>query len=229
MIALQINTWNNQREESAKEKEYITLLNHELRTELEYLRNLKGQFEGMEISLKRLRNHWQGEDRTIKDSLQYIKDYAALGFISPWYTEPVTWTLLQQTGDLALIKDNDLKTELFLYHSTLKKTADNYLQFPIEMVKEARKEMDMAFVNDSNVMDFMNPLMVNPSHNISRKEVALRPEIFNQIWAYRKNILPLAVVLANISKAQQILMSAVIDKGERLLKNLEAFQREVAE
>jgi hypothetical protein len=121
LIALQINNWNKLQEESTKEKEYLTLLTDELRFELKSLKRLKEVFKSAEVRLKRIRSHWQSGNSTITDSVQYLNDYAALGFISTWYTEPVTWTLLQQTGDLSLIRDNALKKELFVYYSTLKK------------------------------------------------------------------------------------------------------------
>jgi hypothetical protein len=228
MIALQIDNWNEQRKDSVKEKEYLTLLTLELKTEIQYLKNLKEEFETTEKSLKRIRNQWQSGNSTIRDSIQYIRDFASMGFISPWYIEPVTWTLLQQTGDLSLIRDNDLKNELFVYNSTLKKTADNYLQFPMEMVKQVRREMDMPFINDNKTMDFINPVILDPSIDLDRKEIFHHGEVFNQIWAYRMNLLPLAVALSNVSSAQQLLLAAVLERGEQLLINLNAYQSRAA-
>ncbi len=111
-----------------------------------------------------------------------------MGFISPWYIEPVTWTLLQQTGDLSLIRDNDLKNELFVYNSTLKKTADNYLQFPMEMVKQVRREMDMPFINDNETMDLINPVVLDPQSTWSEKKYSITEKYLTQyghtVWIY---------------------------------------------
>ena len=224
LIALQINTWNTTRENDKKEREYLSMLTDELRSELLNLKQLEERFKATEVGLKRLSRQWQSGNSTIRDSVQYLKDYTYLGFENPWYTEPVTWTLLQQTGDLSLIRENDLIKELFVYYSTLKKMADNYLQFPMEMVKQARRDMDMPFVNDQESMDYMHPLIMGDSINFNPQGISRQSEIFKQIWENRTKLLPLAVVLSNVSQAQQYLLSPLIDSGEKLLIHLESYQ-----
>jgi hypothetical protein len=101
----------------------------------------------------------------------------------------------------------------------------------MEMVKEVRKEMDMPFINDRKTMDFIHPIILNDSlkFQIDTKEIKLHSEIFNQIWQYRMNLLPLVVVFSNVSQAQQFLLIPIIDRGEKLLTSLEAYQADPLE
>ena len=224
LIALSINNWNKKQEDGLKEKEYLVLLTSEMKSEVQYFRELKDEFKEIDNSLRRITKIWQSNNGTIKDSIQYLIDYGAVGFKDPWYTEPVTWTLLQQTGDLTLIKDNSLKMDLFTYYSNVRKTADNYLQYPMSMIKRGREMMDTPFINDRKNMQIM--------HDFTQKHYAkegvitysLDKNIFITIWENRIDLLPIYVHLTGVSNAQVRRLEPIIKTGEELLGKLEAAQ-----
>jgi uncharacterized membrane-anchored protein YhcB (DUF1043 family) len=222
LIALQMDNANKSREEQHKEKQYLVQLTEELRSEIQYLRQLSADFKKTNEGLKRITNQWQSGDSQIKDSTQYLIDYTSVGLINPWYSEPVTWTLLQQTGDLTLIRDNDLKKDLFIYYSTVKKAADNYLQHPMEMVKRARRDMDMPFLNDSESLNVILNYTGFPGQEFSSNN--FNKEVFALIWENRNELLRIFIPQIGVSYAQYMIMENLASRGELLLEKLEAVQ-----
>jgi len=224
LIALQINNWYKKQEDGLKEKEYLVLLTNEMKSEVRYYRELKDDFSAIHNSLKRITKLWQSDNGNIKDSVQYLIDYGAVSLKDPWYTEPVTWTLLQQTGDLTLIKDNSLKMNLFTYYSNVRKTADNYLQYPMSMIKRGREMMVMPFNNDSKNLQIIGGYA--PEH-LAKEGVMVYgfdKNIFITIWENRNDLSPIYVYLSGVSNAQVTRLEPIIKTGEELLGKLEAAQ-----
>ena len=224
LIALQINNWSKKQEDGLKEKEYLVLLTNEMKSEVQYFRELKDDFSAIDNSLKRITKLWQSNNGNIKDSIQYLIDYGAAGLKDPWYTEPVTWTLLQQTGDLTLIKDNSLKMDLFTYYSNVRKTADNYLQYPMSMIKRGREMMAMPFNNDSKNLQIISGYA---QEHLAKEEVMVYDfdkNIFITIWENRNDLSPIYVYLSGVSNAQVTRLEPIIKTGEELLGKLEAAQ-----
>ncbi|MGB5188613.1 hypothetical protein [Robiginitalea sp.] len=221
LLALQINSMYESQENRLKERGYLVQLTDELRSEIQYLKYLKAEFTSDSESLKRITSQWQSGNSIVKDSSQYLIDYSSVGLKNPWYTEPVTWTLLQQTGDLTLIQNNALKNNLFVYYSTLKKGADNYLQYPMEMIKQAREKMDLPFKNDNETFEIILNYSIIYDDSVSVPS-RYNEEVFTLIWQNRNNLLSVFIPVMGVSHAQVLLMEGLIFQGETLLKDLEA-------
>ena len=145
LIALQVNTWNDNRAKSKLEKNYVSRLIDELHTDIKYFSDLQSDFKDKNEKMERILGIWKSEDFFIKDSLQYINDFISAGDISPWYNEPVTWTQLVQSGDLKIMKNKKLVDNLFSYYSQMKKSAINYDGYTYQLVNEARRNWIIPF------------------------------------------------------------------------------------
>lgn len=221
LLALQINSSHESQENRLKEREYLEQLTDELRSEIQYIKQLKVDFNSNYESLRRITDQWQSGNSIVKDSNQYIVDYSSVGLKNPWYTEPVTWSLLQQTGDLSLIQNNVLKNKLFVYYSTLKKGADNYLQYPMEMIKKARERMDLPFKNDNETFDVIMEYSITYDDSVSVPS-QYNEEVFKLIWQNRNDLLSVFIPIMGVGHAQVLLMEGLILQGEALLNDLEA-------
>lgn len=212
LLALQINTWNNQRLERKSEKEYISRLASELASEIEYYKTVKDQFIIKEETLKRIIVTWQSGSNIIKDSLQYINDFNTAGAIGPWYYEPITWNQLRSTGDLKLIKDHNLIDALFAYYGRVESFAENYLLHPMNMTNRAREIFHHPFIE------------VNPDDYFKERKFMEVPDdsVYENIWINRKEYTKLFSSIAYISKVQHKAFEGIIEKGGVILESLES-------
>lgn len=145
LVALQVNNWNLERINTKLEKDYISRLIDELNSDSIYFSDLQSAFGRKEERISRILGIWKSKELNFQDSIQYISDFISAGDISPWYNEPVTWSQLIQTGDLKIVKNQDIVDSLFLYYSKLKKAAINYNEYTYSLVNEARRNWVIPF------------------------------------------------------------------------------------
>ena len=207
LIALQINSWNQDRLNRKTEKDYIIRLSNEIKTDTAYFNSLKNLFEEKETSLIRILKIWQKSVPVISDSMQYINDFISAGNISSWYIEPVTWTQLVQTGDLKLIRDQLLTDELFRYYNSIKRIADNYNQHPTQLTNEARERWHEPFLQE------------NPEESLIINKIPDR-NVFDYIWKNRKLYENLYSALAYSSMWNKNKMQMLVDDGTKVLEIL---------
>ncbi len=216
LIALQINNWNTNRTERATEKDYIGRLAKELSNEIDYYKNVRNQFISKEKSLNRIIIVWQSDSSILRDSLQYINDFDSAGDISTWYSEPITWTQLVQSGELKLIKNQQLIDALFIYFNEVKKIANNYQMHPMQLTNRARETWQYPFKNE-------NPEILFQSLS---SEFEKKPNniVFERIWNNRTEYLDLFIPLAFSCRRQHFHIQNSIDSGKLLLEKLKSFE-----
>ena len=145
LIALQVNNWNVQRINNNLEAEYLSQLIDGLNADISFFTDLQSAFSQKKEKTERLLGIWKSHDFFIPDSIQYINDFISAGDMYPWYNEPVTWTQLVQSGDLKILKDQDVVDGLFSYYSRMKKAAVNYDAYTNHLVNEARQNWVIPF------------------------------------------------------------------------------------
>ena len=218
LIALQINSWNADRINNQKEREYIIRLTNEVKGEVNYLKDLRDIFLDRSIGLNRIIEQWQSGNSVVEDTTQYLQDYSYGSGLDPWYREPITWTQLQQSGDLNLLKDKNLTDDLFVFYSEVNKLGDNYLLNPMNEFVKTREKLNVPLINDGGVIiifKFVGAL------NVKKEKIEINKEIFNKIWNYREELLPSFVRVSGICQFQVVKLQEVIETGEVLLKKLE--------
>ena len=216
LIALQVNDWNTNRTERATEKDYIDRLAKELSDEIDYYKNVRDQFISKEKSLNRIIIVWQSNSSILRDSLQYINDFNSAGDISSWYSEPITWTQLVQSGELKLIRNQQLIDALFIYFNEVKKIANNYRMHPMELTNRARDSWQYPFINE-------NPEILFQSLS---SEFEKKPNniVFERIWNKRTEYLDLFMPLSFSCRIQHFHIQNNIDSGQLLLEQLKSFE-----
>lgn len=211
LIALQINSWSTEHQDRIREREYLSLLAKELKKDIVYFTDLKDGFRDKEVSLKRIIRSWQKDTLFLTDSLQYINDFKIAGDIGPWYIEPVIWTQLIQTGDLKLIQNQHLIDALFSYYSLVKRRADNYSLFPMEINNQFRAIDTRPFKNKDPDSWFVKKFEDVPDK-----------DVYDWIWANRADYLELFENIAYSSHANSLNMQGIIDEGRLILELLES-------
>jgi len=221
LIALQINSWNTDRINNQEERGYLIRLTNEVRSEVNYLKDIKDDFSNRNKGLQRIIKQWQSGISVIQDTVQYLQDYSYGSGIDPWYREPITWTQLQQSGDLNLLRDKNLTDDLFVFYSEVNKLGDNFVLNPMQEFINTRVKINVPLINDGGVIIIFKYLELFGAKN---EKVQINKEIFNKIWNYRQVLLPFYVRVAGICQFQTLKLQRVINTGEELLVKLEAAQ-----
>lgn len=212
LLAIQVNSWNSKRIDRMTEKEYLERLRNELKSEIETYSQVRDKFIEKEIRLKRIIRIWQSDNPSIKDSLQYINDFKWGGNIDTWYMEPVTWNQLIETGELKLLRDNNLVNKLYFHNNLAKGIAENYLSHPMEMTNRTREIWIEPFIYEN--IDFV----------IDTGEVTAvpSPKVYENIYKNRVTDLKLYMEIVFISEMQNQQIQLIIDTGQDLLQLLQA-------
>jgi hypothetical protein len=216
LIALSINNWNTKRIERETEKDYIHRLAKELRNEIDYYKIIRDGFINKEKSLIRIVMVWQSNSPILHDSLQYINDFTWAGNISSWYSEPITWTQLIQSGELKFIKNQKLIDASFAYFNNVKKISINYQMHPMELTNKGRKVLLYPFKNE-------NPKILFESL-LSKFESKPNNIVFEIIWNKRNEYIDLYMSIAFASKVQSLQIQRIIDSGQLLLEQLKSYE-----
>ena len=220
LIAFALDNWNEDRKNEATEKEYITRLTYELKSDIQYYKEIREKFILKEERLKRIVVEWQSNKGYLSDSIQYINDYISAGDIGPWYSEPGIWTQLIQTGELKLIRDQELIDDLFTYYNSVKKVADNFLMHPMEMTNKAREKWIQAFKYENPDSFFY--FKANNIYELGEYERIPNKEMYERIWDERDEYLGLFITIAFNSMHQHQNLQVIIELGQSLLVNLES-------
>ncbi|MGB5663923.1 DUF6090 family protein [Eudoraea sp.] len=218
LIALQINSWNADRINNQEERRYLIRLTDEVRSELNYLKDLRDIFFDRSKGLNRIIEQWQSGNSVVEDTAQYLQDYSYGSGLDPWYREPITWTQLQQSGDLNLLKNKNLTDDLFVFYSEVNKLGDNFVLNPMKEFVNTREKLNVPLINDGGVIiifKYVGALYVK------KEKIQINKEIFNKIWNYREELLPSFVRVSGICQFQVVKLQEVIETGEVLLKKLE--------
>ena len=211
LLALKVNNWNSDRLDRIKERDCLIRMRDEIAEDIDYYTEIKDHFQRKDERLARIIKVWQMPQPRITDSVEYIRDFVSAGNVGPWFNEPVTWDQLIQTGDLSLIRDNDLVAALYHYHNLVKRTSDNYLLYPTQMTNQARAS-------------WSGPFRLEPLESFKgpRSELGIPAKaVYENIWNNRLGYLDLYISLAYITSAQVRFMEEIIVTGKDLLTLLQ--------
>jgi len=139
LLALQINTWNNNKQEAKLEQQYINRLITELKEDAIYYNKKSNQFAEISNAIFNVQQFWLNDNLIIEDSLKFWDDFRTASGSGPWYKQPVIWTQLVQSGELKLLKNQFLIESLFKHYAEVKSVADNFNEYPTQTTNDARK------------------------------------------------------------------------------------------
>ena len=139
LIALQINTWNEQRKNRDAEKEYLAAIAEDLRSDIasneniiKMARNTKTAIENI---LHVLNNdstfeelNWNSvRSRCENDTIQFIISLGRTGFMTTPEVYDYTFDDLKSSAKTGLIRDSDIKRALYNYYAVLNRF-DSWLE-----------------------------------------------------------------------------------------------------
>ena len=169
MIALQINTWNQSRQENKKEKAYIKNIEADLKQQLSYISlQLEHEHEHDSIALTIMDRYSKEKaiiiDSTLSQQLNTLTIRKTFTKADPTYQDLIS------TGNIRLIKDEKLRNEILSYYLELDRIEsimmNNNLLYVDEMF--AMKIIHNLYIGktDERLIEVSNQLMQNPEQEM---------------------------------------------------------------
>ena len=166
LIALQINNWNQNRNEQNKIKEYAVSLIQELEEDIGMIRNIKRQNEDIIARIDGLNNY------TLNRKLKDFSNLTLLYYTLNKPHRPYTWNRttiseLKSSGALGLIKNDSLtklisKYDAFTYHLD-----DDFANDRIQFEKATDLSVSVVNQNYPNIYEFGEKLLPNDNQRAS--------------------------------------------------------------
>ena len=209
LIALQVNNYSQKRSTKKLERVYIDRLINEIKEEKNYYDFLKERFEGKEQRLMRVLKVLKSDEFKINDSLEFYLDFRVFAYRPSWYNEPITWTQLIQSGDLAIVKNNDLIDMIFKHYNLKLSIADVYDKY-LEYIISHASELKMVF----KYQDYEN-------FRLRESEMAIpNKEVYNAIWANKDAFIEDYTIMAFRSLSVSRSMNDLYDSCSKVLDSL---------
>jgi len=118
LIALQINNWNENRNDVILGKEYLSRLKSDIEFDQSLLKEATiDRYERKVTSLEKGKAYYQG-NYIIKDTLQFLNDIGyggVFGYVN-WNLNTNTYNELISTGNLRTIKSDSLRINIISYY-----------------------------------------------------------------------------------------------------------------
>jgi len=154
LIALQINSWNENRKDRILEKEYLNRILVDIKSDQELLNVYTlDRYERKVECLKKGKAYYQGNYK-ITDTIQFLNDISygsVYGFVD-WFLNKNTYNELISTGNLRKIQSDSLRTAINDYYeisNALNNSGKNYVSGYIN------------FINSLKVFDVNNPEVIS--------------------------------------------------------------------
>ena len=210
LIALSINNWNTERNEDAIAGQYTTRLTQELQQDVANYERLKGNFTRQNEAISRFIRVFNADKLVITDTTEFWRDFMSISSGWPWYKEPVIWTQLVQSGELKFIENQEAIEALFDHYSRVRRTAENYNQYPMETTNEIRKMVALMLAESKSGLPMGNRLQEHPPDEMLQAVMDHRD-------AYQKMLYRLGI----ISRVYIQSMQNLIESAEEVITLLE--------
>ena len=121
LIALQVNNWNQQRIENNMEENYLLLLKEELQANIDFIQSFYlDRYDDKMEALETVRQYYRGNYQ-IQDSLEFANQitYGAIFGSQAIGTESIVFEEIINTGNLKVIRNEELRQGLMKYYGDL--------------------------------------------------------------------------------------------------------------
>ena len=169
LIALQINTWNQSRQESNKEKVYLRNVAADLKQQLSYISfQLEREYEHDSLAASILDRY--NREKLLRIDSVISKQLNTLTIRKTFTKADPTYQDLISSGNIRLIKDEKLRNEILSYYLELERIEsiimNNNLLYVDEMF--AFKQVHHVYIGKTNerLFDMSNQILQEPEIEI---------------------------------------------------------------
>ena len=178
LIALQINSWNQDRIEHKETKVLLSNLSLDIE---ENIKNLKDQ-----QNLLKIRKNWADfilkslDNQKVTDSTMFVTAITRVGWIMDYSQMLPTYTEIISSGKLSYINSENLKKALADYQSKVELNRQILSTYNLGL-----KETERLAIGHLNGMpeasNLIKPLLSNPSVSFDLKSIATDAEFYKNI------------------------------------------------
>lgn len=216
LIALQINNYNEKRKDIKKEQFYLKALFEELKQDTAtYNREIEG-LRFMEDAARYVMSVLDDPTKKVKDTLALLNNFKFMISFDQQLPDPVIWQELQSTGNLALIQNRKLISELYAYNQKIKSCNNDFINNASHFINRGRYYDSATFtVEDQD--DFFDNFRVDRIPNDPKVLLTLlnSPDIYNNAKGIITGMLISKRVLRNVKNAAIIPMKSLEQELEK--------------
>ena len=160
LIALQINNWNQNKNEQNKIKEYAVSLIQDLEGDIKMASEIQRQNEEIVARIDSLKQY------TLNRKIEDMSNFALLYFTLNKPHRPYTWkrttiTELKNSGALGLIKNDSLSKLISEYDAYTYHLDDDFINDRIQFEKATDLSVSVVNQNYPNLFEFSEKLLPN--------------------------------------------------------------------
>ena len=153
LIALQINSWAVDRDNTRLEKTYLQALKLEISEDIKFYSDTKDSLLNQQAYAQNVLYFIENEDEVIRDSLTFINAFRKCADGENLIRPQVNWNELQTTGRLSLIQNKDLVGKLFEYYTIQDQFAVDFNKFPMDQ-RYAYRKIDHALFSVEEHLEY---------------------------------------------------------------------------
>ena len=125
LIALQINTWNENRKDINLKSTYVNRLINDLQKDSLILKNITERVTKRQLIIKNFMNSFDLENQD-SSRINILEKYFTLGWGSASFSsQKNTYLDLSQTGNMSLFKDTNIREKILNYYSLVSDYMEN--------------------------------------------------------------------------------------------------------
>ena len=169
LIALQINTWNESRQDSNMEKAYLRNIEADLNQQMSYI-YIQLEHENKHDSIGQNILDRYSKEKTLRIDSTLSQQLNTLSIRNTFIKADPTYRDLISTGNIRLIKDEKLRNEILSYYLELERIEsimmNNNLLYIDEMF--AMKIIHHVYIGkaDERLIEVSNKLLQDPEHEL---------------------------------------------------------------
>ncbi len=188
LIAVQINTLNENRKDSILEREYLTRLREDINFDIKWIHDyILDRYERKVESLENGKANYQNK-YVIKDTLQFLQDigYGGVFGNASWNLSNNTYNELINTGNLRNIKNNKIRTEIINYYEyahSIENSSKIYISGYVNFVNSitAFNTNNPGFISDFDQKLLLKLIKTEEYYRLANSELTLAHRISD--WA----------------------------------------------
>lgn len=180
LLALQINTWNQNRKDRIMEKAYLKSIQEDIKKEIDFIKvNILDRYEKKMEVLEMGRAYFQGK-YIVTDTSSFISDIRFGGVYGRiiWGFERTTYSELVNTGGFRIISNDSLRKAISDYYLSQNRTSESTYNRETGYINFTNSRAPYDRFNPENVSDFdkkffLKDLQTEEFYELTNLEITL--------------------------------------------------------
>ena len=151
LIALSINSWNEERKKGIQGKEYVSEIYSDVKKDILKINTILEQLETNKTTSRQILEILESEDKHIADSSLFVKNVLNTNAVIDVRRQSNTWDELSSSGRISMINNDSLDNQLKTFYEYYDKQVYQFSETPAKTREKNRTVLsrckDLSSVN----------------------------------------------------------------------------------